>query len=210
MLTVRSCWRWILVLCLLLASTAPVHAVPFTPFGISFSPYTGIQNPNLGITISADQIHSRLLPLRGSSEWVRTFSVTHGMENAGALAKTLGFKTALGAWLGPESDASGVAANQAEIANLIATANAGQADMLIVGSEVLLRGDLSEQQLLDYVSQVRAGSPPGIPVLTADVYSVLLTHPGAHRCFRCRNGKLLSLLGRDKDRCSDVGVGCRL
>ncbi len=48
--------------------------------------------------------------------------------------------------------------------------------MAIVGSKVLLRGDLSATELIEYINQVKAALP-GIPVTTADVYGELLSHP---------------------------------
>ena len=79
-------------------------------------------------------------------------------------------KIAVGAWLSND-----LVANEREISNLIDIAKAGQADMLIVGSEVLLRGDLTESQLIEYISRVKQAAP-GIPVTTADVYSQFMTH----------------------------------
>jgi hypothetical protein len=63
-----------------------------------------------------------------------------------------------------------------EISKLITIAQAGEADMLIVGSEVLVRADLTETQLIEYINQVKA-AVPGIPVAAADTYGELLAHP---------------------------------
>ena len=46
-----------------------------------------------------------------------------------------------------------------------------------MGSEVLLRGDLTEQDLLAYMARVRAAVPTDIAVTTADTYSTLMAHP---------------------------------
>ena len=48
--------------------------------------------------------------------------------------------------------------------------------MLIVGSEVLLRSDLTESQLIGYINQVKQ-AVPDVPVATADVYGELIAHP---------------------------------
>jgi hypothetical protein len=45
-----------------------------------------------------------------------------------------------------------------------------------VGSEVLLRGDLTSEKLVEYMDQVRQ-AVPNVPVATADTYAQLLTHP---------------------------------
>ena len=151
----------------------------FVPFGVNFSPYEKNQNPLPGtLVINTAQVASRLKTIRGTALWIRTYSVTHGLETAGALAHQAGFKTALGAWLGPESDSAGagLASNQQEIASLIAAANRGEADMLLVGSEVLQRGDLTAARLLEYMQQVRAAVPGIIPVTTNDTYTALLSN----------------------------------
>ena len=140
-------------------------APKYKTFGVNFSPYMGTQNPNNGVTIPSKQITSRLSSIKGYSDWIRTFSVTHGMETAGALGHKAGFKVALGAWLGSEKSQAGIDANALEISNLIAAAKRGEADLLIVGSEVLLRGDLSESKLLEYIQAERSAVPAGIPVM---------------------------------------------
>jgi hypothetical protein len=83
----------------------------------------------------------------------------------------LGLKVAAGAWIG-----GNLAQNDVEIANLIQAANAGQVDVAIVGSEALLRNDVSESQLVSYMRQVRQAIPQTIPVTTADTYGTLLAH----------------------------------
>lgn len=140
-------------------------------YGLNFSPYMDGQDPNWGSQISEEQLRERMRIVARYTEWVRTFAVNHGLERSGRIARTFGLKIALGAWLGPDQ-----AANDQEITTLIQLANANEADILVVGSEVLLRGDLTEDQLIDYINQVRQ-AVPGIPVTTADTYAVLLAHP---------------------------------
>ena len=173
----RNGGYWLGVLTIL-AATSVLAAPKYLPFGVNFSPYVNGQNPNTGIVLSTNEVANRIKEIRGYSQWIRTYSVTHGFETAGALAHQAGFKAALEAWLGPENDAAGagMAANQLEIENLIAAANRGEADMLIVGSEVLLRGDLPATKLVSYMQQVRSSVPAGIPVTTADACNVLETN----------------------------------
>jgi glycosyl hydrolase family 17 len=62
-------------------------------------------------------------------------------------------------------------ANQQQITCLINQINAGNVDLAIVGSEALLRGDVTQDILMGYIDQVRDGMTVNIPVTTADVHS---------------------------------------
>ena len=145
--------------------------IKYAPYGLAFSPYLPGQDPADGISVTTDQIYSRLGQIAPYITWVGTYGFTGGLENIGPVARQFGLKTAIGIWLGPDD-----AANQQEIANGIAAANNGYADMLVVGNEVLLRGDLSESQLLAYIAQVHKAVPQ-VKITTADTYAVLMQHP---------------------------------
>lgn len=149
----------------------PEDNVVFKISGLSFSPYIDGQDPNLGSSVNEDQLLQRMGIISPYIKWIRTFGSSNGLEKSGAVAHSLGLKAALGAWI-----SNNLTANEIEIDNLISSANAGQADMLIVGSEVLLRGDLSETAIIDYINRVKQ-AVPGLPVGYADVYGVLLSHP---------------------------------
>jgi len=139
---------------------------------MDFSPYVDGQDPNLGTEISEAQLTARMQIIANNTVWVRSFGCTHGLQKFGQVAHSLGLKAAVGAWL-----SNNLSANDQEISNLISAANAGQVDLAIVGSEVLLRNDLTESQLIGYMNQVRQQIPANIPVATADVYGKLLEHP---------------------------------
>ncbi|MGR3309591.1 MAG: glycosyl hydrolase family 17 protein [Candidatus Brocadiales bacterium] len=154
--------------------TQPSYAqgsVTYKTHGLNFSPYIDGQDPNLGSVISEEQLRARMEIIAPYTEWIRTFGSSSGLEKAGVVAHDMGLKAAIGAWL-----SSNLSANDREISNLITAAKAGQVDMAIVGSEVMLRGDLSEAQLIGYINQVKA-EVPSIPVTTADVYGEILSHP---------------------------------
>src|ERR1017187_4929696 len=88
----------------------------------------------------------------------------------GQVGKGEGFKKAIRAWLSTDPNA-----NEIEITNLIQVAKQGYVDLAIVGSETLLRGDLTENELLGYITLVKQALP-GIPVTTADTYLQWLSH----------------------------------
>ena len=150
-------------------------AKPFQPtskvFGLNFGPYEGDQDPSSGIILSEGQLEVRLALLKGYTEYIRIFGATHGLEAIPSIAVSEGFKVYASAWLSSDQ-----AANEMEIASLIEIGKSGNAKALIVGSEVLLRGDLSPAQLIGYIDQVRAALP-GIPVSTADRYDQMLENP---------------------------------
>ncbi|HEX3800964.1 MAG TPA: glycosyl hydrolase family 17 protein [Verrucomicrobiae bacterium] len=150
------------------ASISPLVNAPL--YGIDFSPYLDGQSPETNFAVSRSQIESRMHPLIPRTGWIRTFSMVDGLQVSGQVAHQFGLKAALGAWLGPETTPAGISANQINISNLITAGLAGEADLLIVGSEVLQRGDLPVSNLVAYINQVRA-AVPGVPVATADTYS---------------------------------------
>ncbi|RQO58448.1 hypothetical protein DBR47_12095 [Paucibacter sp. KBW04] len=137
--------------------------------GLCFSPYTEGQAP--GARISAPQIRQRLEIIRPHTQWIRSFSCTDGHEQTPRIAHELGLKTLVGAWLG-----SNKAINEREIEGLIAVARAGHADLVAVGNEVLLRKDMSEDELLATIERVKEALP-GVPVGYVDAYYLFEQHP---------------------------------
>lgn len=137
--------------------------------GISFSPYIEGQGP--GTEISAAQIRERLALIQPYVRWVRSFSCKEGNELIPGIARENGLQTMVGVWLDDDREQ-----NEVEIANAIAVANAGHADILGVGNEVLLRGDLTEDELLDYIRRVKH-AVNNVPVGYVDAYFEFVDHP---------------------------------
>ncbi len=137
--------------------------------GICFSPYLQYQEP--GSLITEEQIRKRLEIIRPYTKWIRTFSCTDGNELIPGIAKEHGLKTMVGAWLGENQ-----AINEEEIANVIRVAKDGLADLIAVGSEVLYREDLTEEELLAFIKQVKS-ELPGIPVGYVDAYYEFCNRP---------------------------------
>lgn len=130
--------------------------------GIGFSPYVEGQKP--GDIITEEQIRRRMEIIRPYTKWVRSFSCTEGNELIPKIAKEYGIKTLVGAWLGKDDKI-----NQQEIKNLIAIAKEGYVDIAAVGNEVMLRGDLTEDELIAFINKVKQAIP-GIPVGYVDAY----------------------------------------
>jgi glucan 1,3-beta-glucosidase len=137
--------------------------------GLCFSPYLEGQSP--GSQVGEEQIRARLGIIRPFTRWVRSFSCTDGHEHTPRIAHEHGLKTLVGAWLGTDREI-----NEREIAGAIAVARAGHADLLAVGNEVLLREDMSEDELLGYIERVKQAAP-GVPVGYVDAYYLFERHP---------------------------------
>ncbi|MEM7435368.1 MAG: glycosyl hydrolase family 17 protein [Myxococcota bacterium] len=137
--------------------------------GISFSPYVDGQSP--GADITEGQIQSRLDIIKPYTHWIRTFSCIEGNEAIPRIAHDNGLKTMVGIGLSEHLDI-----NETEFQNGVDIARAGHADILAVGNEVMLREDLSEDQLVGYIERAKE-AVPGIPVGTVDAYFLFENYP---------------------------------
>jgi exo-beta-1,3-glucanase (GH17 family) len=130
--------------------------------GICFSPYVKGQKP--GDKITEEQIRERLEIIRPYTKWIRTFSCTEGNELIPKIAKEMGLKTLVGAWIGKEKEK-----NDIEVENTIKIAKEGYVDILAIGNEVMLRGDVTEDELIEYINRAKA-ELPNIEVGYVDAY----------------------------------------
>lgn len=130
--------------------------------GIGFSPYEEGQEP--GDQLTEKQIKRRLKLIKPYTEWVRSFSCTDGNELIPKIAKEMGMKTMVGAWLGDNAKI-----NAKEIEGLKRLANEGLVDVAAVGNEVMYRGDLTEDELLDFIYDVKKDIT-NVPVGYVDAY----------------------------------------
>ncbi|WP_412983956.1 glycosyl hydrolase family 17 protein [Pontimicrobium sp. IMCC45349] len=131
--------------------------------GLCSSPYEEGQQP--GDQLSEKQIRRRLEIVRPYTKWIRSFSCTEGNEMIPVIAKELGMKTLVGAWLGDD-----IGVNKNEIENLIKLTNQGFVDVAAVGNEVMYRGDLTEEELLEYIYQVKKAVKVNVPIGYVDAY----------------------------------------
>ena len=138
--------------------------------GISFSPYLDGQSP--GIHIGEQQIRDRLAIIQPCTNWIRSFSCLDGNQEIPRIAHEMGLKTMVGVDLGEDLEE-----NETGLANGIAVAQAGHADIFVVGNENLLREDLGERQLLDYIRRAREAVPEHVPVSFVDAYFLFENHP---------------------------------
>lgn len=130
--------------------------------GLCFSLYEEGQGP--GDNISSEQVRKRLEILRPYTSWIRSFSCTDGNENIPIIAKEMGMRTLVGAWLGDDKEK-----NEEELNNILQLAKDGYVDIASIGNEVLYREDLTEEELLDYMKRAKS-ELNDIPVGYVDAY----------------------------------------
>lgn len=130
--------------------------------GICFSPYIEGQGP--GTRLAEDQIRERLAIVQPYVNWIRTFSCTDGNELIPKVAAEYGIKTLVGVWLDDNHKT-----NEEELSNALEVANAGHANLLGVGNEVLLRGELTQDELISYIERTK-DAVPDVAVGYVDAY----------------------------------------
>ena len=138
--------------------------------GLCYSAYEEGQKP--GDILSEAQIKDRMEIIRPYTKWVRSFSCIEGNELVPKVARDLGLKTMVGAWLGKDKSL-----NEEEISGLIEMANQGLVDIAAVGNEVLYRGDMSAEELLEYIYRVKKALPSSVQVGYVDAYYEFSVHP---------------------------------
>jgi exo-beta-1,3-glucanase (GH17 family) len=138
--------------------------------GLCFSLYEDGQKP--GDIITEDQVRRRIEIIKPFTKWVRTFSCTEGNELIPKIAKEYGMKTLVGAWLGDDPRT-----NEQELEGLIKLANEDYVDIAAVGNEVMYRKELTEDELLEFINQVKKSIPTNIPVGYVDAYYEFSARP---------------------------------
>jgi GPH family glycoside/pentoside/hexuronide:cation symporter len=139
-------------------------------YGLCFSAYA--EGQGAGDVLPPSQVRRRVALIAPHTRWLRSFACTEGHELIPSAAREQGLKTMVGAWISQDRER-----NEREIHGLVTLANAGLVDIAVVGNEVLLRGELPEQELLDYIRRVRAAVPEHVPVGCVDAYYLFLERP---------------------------------
>ena len=152
-------------------------AMPQTPlqpgeklYCLSYAPFRGAQSPfDPAMHIPPEQIDDDMARLARITDCVRTYSVELGQDQVPAIAKRHGLKVIQGIWLGTNAEK-----NRAEIETAVRLANEfpDVIRALVVGNEVLLRGDLSADDLVASIRAVKARVK--VPATYADVWEYWL------------------------------------
>jgi glucan 1,3-beta-glucosidase len=154
-------------------------AMPASPLGageklpcVSYTPFRNLTAFGEGTPPARpEQIDAELAILSRVTSCVRTYSIDLGVDQVPEIARRHGLTVLLGVWLGREPDK-----NRLEVDRAIALANrhADVVKAVIVGNEVLLRGEMSPETLAGLIRDVKAKVP--MPVTYADVWEFWLRY----------------------------------
>ena len=139
--------------------------------GFAFSPNRAGQDAVAEEYPSAAEIDEDLKLLKGRTRAIRTYTTDAALADVPALARRHGIKVTLGAWIDARAHRN---ATQVERAIRLAR-QYPNVIRLIVGNEVILRGDISVSELTAYLDRVRTAVEQ--PVSTAEPWHVWLRHP---------------------------------
>ena len=164
-----AAWWW-------LATPINLARAPIDPNAklqcVSYAPFRGDQTPLVPTTqISPEQIAEDMAQLAKISDCVRTYSIENGLDQVPALAAKVGLKVIQGIWLG-----SNRLKNLAQIQTAVRLTREypGVITSVVVGNEVLLRGEMTAADLAAHIRSVK--SQVTIPVTYADVWEFWLRH----------------------------------
>ena len=137
---------------------------------VSYTPFRGAQTPlDPSTMIPAAQIEDDLTRLAQLTDCVRTYSVDFGLDQIAGIAARHGLKVMQGLWLSSSLIKSQY---QIEIAVALANKYPGTIRSIVVGNEVLLRGDMTPTDLANTIRAVKARVH--VPVTYADVWEFWL------------------------------------
>src|SRR6266853_611103 len=139
--------------------------------GFAFSPFRANEDPTHFQMPTDAEIDADLALLEGRVNAVRTYSVGATLADVPALAEKHDLNVALGAWLDNHRDQ-----NEEQLKTVIELANTHpNVVRVIVGNEVLFRGELPIEELEKYLDRARAAISP--PVGTAETWHEWFAHP---------------------------------
>jgi exo-beta-1,3-glucanase (GH17 family) len=137
---------------------------------VSYAPFRGAQTPLQPTThIDREQIAQDLAQLAKVSDCVRTYSIESGLDQVPEVAAKVGLKVIQGIWLGSNRQK-----NLAQISTVVGLVKQYPTVItaVVVGNEVLLRGEMTTSDLAATIRSVKA--QVAVPVTYADVWEFWL------------------------------------
>jgi exo-beta-1,3-glucanase (GH17 family) len=167
LIAIVAVWWW-------LATPITLQRAPIDPNAkllcVSYAPFRGSQTPlNPATRVSAEQIEQDLTQLVKVTDCVRTYSIDNGLDQVAGIAAKVGLKVMQGIWLGSER-----LKNLNQIATVVRLTKQypGVITSVVVGNEVLLRGEMTTNDLAAIIRSVKA--QVSVPITYADVWEYWL------------------------------------
>ena len=140
---------------------------------LSYAPFRPGQSPLDSTTrVEPWQIDEDLALLAAVTQCVRTYSADFGLDRVPEVAKRHGLKVIQGLWLSGEPDKNRY---QIQTAIELAKRHPEVITAVVVGNEVLLRGEMAAPDLLNVIRTVKSQVP--VRVTYADVWEFWLRNP---------------------------------
>lgn len=160
-------WWWI-------ATPINLARAPIDPAAklecVSYAPFRGAQNPlEPGLVVTPEQMAEDFAQLAKVTGCIRTYSTGNGMDKVPELAQKAGLKVMQGIWIGTNKIDNRI---QIETATALSKKYPGVITSVIVGNEVLLRGEMTAADLVVNIRLVK--SKVTVPVTYADVWEFWL------------------------------------
>jgi glucan 1,3-beta-glucosidase len=164
---IAAVWWW-------LATPITLARAPIDPAAklmcVSYAPFRVAQTPLVPTTrIAPEQMAQDLAELAKITDCIRTYSIDNGLDQVPALAAKAGLKVIQGIWLG-----SNRLKNLAQVSTVVGLTKQypGVISSVVVGNEVLLRGEMTAVDLAAIIRSVKAQVT--VPVTYADVWEYWL------------------------------------
>jgi len=159
-----------------LATPVTLARAPIDPaaklYCVSYAPFRDDQTPlNPDLIVSPEQIQEDLIELAKISQCVRTYSVDNGLDKVPELASKVGLNVLLGVWIGDNRQKNALLS---DTAIALAREYPDTVKAIIVGNEVMLRGEMTPSVLRETIRSVK--TRVNIPVTYADVWEYWLLY----------------------------------
>ena len=166
---IAAVWWW-------LATPVTLARAPIDPaaklYCVSYAPFRDDQTPlNPDLIVSPEQIQEDLIELAKISQCVRTYSVDNGLDKVPELASKVGLNVLLGVWIGDNRQKNALLS---DTAIALAREYPDTVKAIIVGNEVMLRGEMTPSVLRETIRSVK--TRVNIPVTYADVWEYWLLY----------------------------------
>jgi glucan 1,3-beta-glucosidase len=161
--TIAAVWWW-------LATPITLARAPIDPAAklqcVSYAPFRNGQTPLVPSTqITAEQVEQDLSQLAKVTDCIRTYSIENGQDIIAGIAKKFGLKVIQGIWLSSNRFKN---LNQISIVVRLTREYPDTISAVVVGNEVLLRGEMTANDLGAIIRSVK--SQVTVPVTYADVW----------------------------------------